>query len=123
MPTIWLDASAMCVCNSQDADIDLLECATWYGKRPRPPTRLADGGERGQDHVCNNLWLRDHDHMGALDLGDRGPGALGHGTDDISTGRLVAGSDHGPGRQGLPGGYPVRLGERQLGDGALGGGH
>jgi hypothetical protein len=27
--------------------------------------------------------------VGALDLGDRSPGALGHRTDDIGTGRLV----------------------------------
>src|SRR5690349_19156873 len=28
--------------------------------------RLADGGDRGQDHVGDDLGLRDHDHVGAL---------------------------------------------------------
>ena len=88
-----------------------------------PSARFADGGNRGKDHVRDDLWLRDHDHVGALDLGDRRSGAPGHGTDDIATGRLVAGRHHGPGRQGFPGGYPGRLGKRQVGGGALGGGH
>src|SRR5437660_8745732 len=49
------------------------------GSRPRPPTRLADGGDRAQDHVRDHVWLRDHDRVRALDLGDRRPGALGYG--------------------------------------------
>ncbi len=111
----------------QDAGIDLRQSSHVVreatSSRLRPPTRLADGGDRAQDHVRDGLWLRDHDHVGALDLGDRRPGAPGHGTDDIATGRLVAGRNHGPGRQGLPGGHPGRLGERPLGNGPLGGGH
>jgi hypothetical protein len=59
--------------------------------------RLADGGDRGQDHVGDDLGLRDHDHVGALDLGDRRPGAPSHGTDDIAASRLVASGNHGPG--------------------------
>lgn len=53
-----------------------------------------DGGDRSQDHVRDGLWLRDHDHVGALDFGDRRPGALGHGTDDITPGYLVCGRNH-----------------------------
>ncbi len=88
-----------------------------------PSARFVDGGNRGKDHVRDDLWLRDHDHVGALDLGDRRPGALSHGTDDIAAGRLVASGNNCPGGQGLPGGHPGRLGERPLGHGALGGGH
>ena len=62
------------------------------------PTRSTDRGDRAQDHVGDDLRTGDHDHMGAFHLGDRGPRPPGHGTDDIGTGRLVAGSNHGPGR-------------------------
>src|SRR5207245_9144802 len=68
-----------------------------------PSARFADGGNRGKDHVRDDLWLRDHDHMGAFNLGDLCPGTLGHRTDDIAPGRLVASRHHGPGRQVLPG--------------------
>src|SRR5688572_25074593 len=66
---------------------------------------LLQGGlcERRQDHVRDILWLRDHDHVGALDLGDRSPGALGHRTDGIGAHHFVAGRDHRPGWQVLPG--------------------
>ena len=71
--------------------------------------RSADRGDRVQDHVRDDLWPRDHDHVRALDLGRRGAGALRHGADDITTNRLVAGSNHGPCRRGLPGGHSGRL--------------
>ena len=58
---------------------------------------------RRQDHIRDDLWLRDHDHVGALDLGDRSPGALGHGTDGIGAHHFVAARDHCPGWQFLPG--------------------
>src|SRR5450755_4817186 len=112
MPFLCLDLSVWCVCTIQNAGIDLLKSthvvreATNYWS----PTRLADGGDRTEDHIRDGLRLRDHDHVGALDLGNRGPGAPGHSPDDIGTGRLVAGSHHGPGRQGLPGRHPGRLG-------------
>ena len=82
---------------------------------------LADGGDRAQDDVCDSLRLREHDEVRARDLGDRRSSSLGIGAGDIGTGRLVAGCHHRPARQALPGWPPVRLGERQLRHGALGG--
>jgi hypothetical protein len=51
----------MYVCTMQDAGIDLQKSsyvvreATGYW--PRPPTRLADGGDRAQDHVRDDLFI------------------------------------------------------------------
>src|SRR5215467_9753690 len=39
------------------------------------PTRSTDRGDRAQDHLRDDLGPRDHDHMGAFHLGDRGPAA------------------------------------------------
>src|SRR5918995_2473367 len=84
---------------------------------------LLDFLERAEDHVLDNLWLRDHDHVGALGLGDRSPGALGHRTDGIGAHHFVAARDHRPRWQLLPGRNSRRLREHRLGEGALGGGH
>ena len=82
-----------------------------------------DGGDRLQDHVGDGIRLRDHDHVGALDFGDLGTGALGHRSNDIGSGRLVAGCDHGPAGHVLPRGRAGRFRERQLGGRSLGCGH
>ena len=68
-----------------------------------------EGWDRGQDRVRDSLWLRDHDHVGALGIGDRGPGALGHRTHDVRTGRLVAARN-----QGLGGARPSRRAPRTV---------
>src|SRR5215208_8364010 len=51
---------------------------------------LRDRCKRRQDHVRDNLWLRHHDHVRALGLGDRSPRALGHRTDGIGAHHFVA---------------------------------
>src|SRR5947209_15132107 len=94
----------------RDASVDLRTSrhVAWEAtsSRPQPPIRLANGGDRAQDHARSDLWLRDHDHVGAFNLGDCCPGAACPGTDDIADGRLVTGSNDRPGR------HPGRLGER-----------
>ena len=52
--------------------------------------------------MCHGLGLRDHDHVRAVDLGDRRAGPLRHRADDVGPGRPVAGGDDGPGRPVLP---------------------
>ena len=42
----------------------------------------------GPDHVGDDVGLRDHDHVRALGLGDRGASALGHGADHVGAGAL-----------------------------------
>src|SRR6266568_2922071 len=49
-------------------------------ERPWPPTRLAEGSDRAQDHVRDDLRTGDHDHMGAFNLGDLPPGPRAHKT-------------------------------------------
>src|SRR5947207_14515284 len=78
-----------------------------------------DARDRLPDHVGDGLRLGDHDHVGSLDLGDRRPGTLGHGTDDIAAGGLVASGYDGPRWQVLPAWRPVAFGEPGGGDGAL----
>ena len=51
---------------------------------------------RGLDHLGDGLWLRDHDHVRAVDLGDRGAGALGVGADDVGAGGPIVGRDDRP---------------------------
>ena len=99
MPFLCLDVEALRICTMQDASIAMpqsrhvvREAASY-----RSPIRLANGCDRAQDHISYGLRLRDHDHVGALDLDDRRSCALSHGTDDITAGRLVAGHNHGPG--------------------------
>src|SRR6185437_9030253 len=61
--------------------------AAWLAQRPANGHRLrclADGGDRAQDHVRDELWLRHHDHVGTLNLGDLRAGAFGHRTSEIS---------------------------------------
>src|SRR5208283_2587326 len=76
----------------------------------RLPAWISDGLGRCQDEVGHRLRLRDHDHVRALDLDDAGARPPGHRTDDVGTGGLVAGGDHRPGRQPLPGGRSGRVG-------------
>src|SRR5881398_3646311 len=87
MPFISLDVLARCLCTMHDASINLHTSLHMVREATSsqvwPSARFADGGNRGKDHVRDDLWLRDHDHVGALDLGDRRPGALSHGTDEI----------------------------------------
>ena len=82
---------------------------------------VSDAVDRLPDHVGDGLRLGDHDHVRSLDLGDCRSGALGHGTDDVAAGGLVAGGDDGPRWQVLPARRPVGLGERGGGDGARAG--
>src|SRR5687768_13386108 len=89
-------------CPSTSGDVCLFLLLAFVG-------RLLDFLERAEDHVRDYLWLRHHDHVGALHLGDRSPGALGHRTHGIGAHHFVAARDHRPGWQLLPGRNSCRL--------------
>jgi hypothetical protein len=72
----------------------------------RLPVGASDGPSRLEDVVGDRLRLGDHDHVRALDLDDVRAGPLSVRPDDVGAGGSVAGGDHGPGRQLLPGGRP-----------------
>ena len=70
--------------------------------QPAAPDRRADRRHRLEDHVCDDIGLRHHDHVRAVDLGDRRARPLRHRADDVGPGGLVAGGNNGPRRQVLP---------------------
>src|SRR5690348_15409235 len=80
---------------------------------------VADGGYGGEDGVDRGLRLGHHRHVRPGDFGDRRACPLGHAALDSRRDNPVLGPDHGPARDGLPGGRlgPGRV--RAEGDRAL----
>ena len=83
--------------------------ARWMRARSRPtsqpaaPTGEPTAATASRITSVTDVGLRDHDHVRAVDLGDRRTRPLRHRADDVGAGGLVAGGNDGPRRQVLPG--------------------